>query len=66
MMVKAENYICEVLAGKKGAAEVFMSYGSHCISCANATMKTVAEMAEKHEVDLALLLEQLNSLQNEN
>lgn len=62
MKVKADNYISEVLAGKKGAAEVFMSYGSHCLSCANTTVKTVADMAQKHEVELAALLEQLNSL----
>jgi len=64
MMVIAENYICEVLVGKKGAAEIFMSHGSHCISCENATMKTVADMAEKHEVNLAVLLEQLNNLED--
>ena len=64
MKVKAENYISEVLAGKKGAAEIFMSYGSHCLSCVNTTVKTVADMAQKHEVNLASLLEQLNSLPN--
>lgn len=62
MKVRAENYIAEVLNGKKGAAEVFMSYGSHCLSCGNTTVKTVADMARKHEVDLVVLLDQLNSL----
>ena len=62
MKVTADNYIAEVLAGKKGAAEIFMSYGSHCLSCANTTVKTVADMAQKHEVNLVLLLGQLNSL----
>lgn len=62
MKVKDDNYISEVLTGKKGAAEIFMSYGSHCLSCVNTTVKTVADMAQKHEVDLVTLLEQLNSL----
>lgn len=62
MRVMAGNYIAEVLTGKQGAAEVFMSYGSHCLSCVNTTVKTVADMAQKHEVDLAVLLDRLNSL----
>ncbi len=62
MKVTAENHISEVLAGKKGASEVFMSYGSHCLACNNTTFKTVADMSKKHEVDLKIILEQLNAL----
>lgn len=62
MKVTAENIIADVLAGKKGAAEIFMSYGSHCLECKNTTFKTVADMAVKHEVDLNTILAQLNSL----
>lgn len=66
MKVIAENLICEVLKGKAGAAEVFMSYGSHCLSCSNTTFKRVADMAEKHQVELDTLLRQLNELQDMN
>jgi len=60
--VTADNYIAEVLAGKKGAAEVFMSYGSHCLDCKNTTFKTVGDMARKHQVELETILRQLNGL----
>ncbi len=62
MKVTAQNYIAEVLAGKKDAAGVFMGYGSHCLNCGNTTFKTVADMAEKHGVDLETLLAELNRL----
>lgn len=62
MQVTADNIIAEVLSGKKGAAEIFMSYGSHCLTCNNINFKRVADMAEKHQVDLQTLLVQLNDL----
>ncbi len=64
MIVTAQNIIAEVLEGKKGAAEIFMSYGSHCLTCNNVYHKKVADMAEKHQVDLNSLLKQLNDLQD--
>jgi len=62
MHIKSDMIIADVLTAKAGAAEVFMSYGSHCLSCPNTKVKTVANMAEKHQVDLPKLLEQLNRL----
>lgn len=62
MKVTAENLICEVLQGKAGAARIFMSYGSHCLNCSNTSFKKVADMAEKHKIDLNKLLLQLNNL----
>ncbi len=47
MKVTADSYIAEVLAGKVGAAEVFAGHGSHCLTCGNAPLKTVA--GESHE-----------------
>lgn len=62
MIVTADNIIAEVLEGKKGAADIFMSYGSHCLTCNNVYHKKVCDMAQKHQVDLDGLLEQLNNL----
>lgn len=62
MKVTADNIIVDVLSGKKGAAEIFMSYGSHCLACNNVNFKRVADMAQKHQVDLETLLKQLNAL----
>lgn len=62
MKVNADNIIADVLEGKTGAAKVFMSYGSHCLSCHQITYKTVADMASKHEVDLNVLLDEINAL----
>ena len=62
MIVKKDMIIADVLAAKEGAAKVFMSYGSHCLDCPNTKVKTVAEMAQKHRVDLKILLARLNEL----
>lgn len=62
MQITGKMIISDVLAAKTGAAEVFMSYGSHCLSCPNTKVKTVADMAQKHEVNLPALLDQLNEL----
>lgn len=62
MKVTADNIINEVISGKKGAAEVFMSYGSHCLTCQNVYHKKVSDMAVKHQVNLEALLDQLNKL----
>lgn len=62
MEIRSDMIIADVLAVKAGAAEVFMGYGSHCLACPNTKVKTVADMAKKHEVDLPVLLSQLNRL----
>ncbi|TLM78825.1 MAG: DUF1858 domain-containing protein [Actinobacteria bacterium] len=62
MEIRRDMIIADVLAAKAGAAEVFMSHGSHCLNCPNTKIKTVADMAKKHEVDLPALLKQLNRL----
>lgn len=62
MIIEKDMIIADVLAAKDGAAKIFMSYGSHCLTCANTKVKTVAEMAKKHEVNLDSLLSQLNEL----
>ena len=62
MMIKKDMIIADVLAAKFGAAKLFMSYGSHCLNCGNTKVKTVADMAQKHEVNLDNLLAQLNDL----
>lgn len=62
MKVTADNIIAEVLSGKQGAAQIFMSYGSHCLTCNNVNFKRVADMAQKHQADLETLLNQLNDL----
>ncbi|MHB8169937.1 MAG: DUF1858 domain-containing protein [Thermincolia bacterium] len=62
MEITKDMVIAEVLSAKQGAAQVFMSHGSHCLSCGKVTYKTVADMAMKHEVNLAELLKKLNSL----
>lgn len=62
MEIRSNMIIADVLAAKTGAAEVFMSYGSHCLSCPATNVKTVADMAKKHKVNLANLIRQLNLL----
>lgn|GEM_PF-6343706 len=62
MKVTTESRIADVLAGKKGAAEVFEAYGAHCLDCNNSKTKKVGEMAEKHGADPGRLVDELNRL----
>ncbi|MDA8235583.1 MAG: DUF1858 domain-containing protein [Clostridia bacterium] len=62
MEITKDLIIAKVLEAKQGAAQVFMRHGSHCLTCGKTTYKTVADMAEKHEVNLEELLEELNGL----
>jgi len=62
MKVVPESYVADVLLGKKGAAKVLISCGTHCPDCDYANTKTVAELSIYHKINLKALLEQLNGL----
>ena len=50
-----------VLTAYPATAEVFLSFGMHCLGCPGARSETVAMAAPKHGVDLAVMLEKLNA-----
>ena len=62
MKFTKEMTIREALALNPKSAEVFMSFGMHCIGCPTATGESIAQAAMVHGINVDLLLEKLNAL----
>jgi hybrid cluster-associated redox disulfide protein len=54
--------IWEALEVNAKSAEVFMSFGMHCIGCPTASGETLEQAAMVHGINIDLLLEKLNAL----
>ena len=52
--------IHEVLQMNSSTAEVFLSFGMHCVGCPGARGETVAQAALKHGANLEEMLNKLN------
>lgn len=57
-----EMTIKEALEVNPKSAEIFMSFGMHCIGCPTATGESIAQAAMVHGINVDLLLEKLNAL----
>lgn len=57
-----EMTIKEALEVNTKSAEIFMSFGMHCIGCPTATGESIAQAAMVHGINVDLLLEKLNAL----
>jgi len=53
--------IHEVLTSFPNSAEIFLSFGMHCLGCPGARGETVANAAVKHDVELSKMLDKLNA-----
>lgn len=54
--------IREALTLNPKSADVFMSFGMHCIGCPTATGETIEQAAMVHGINVDLLMEKLNAL----
>lgn len=54
--------IREALEINPKSAEVFMSFGMHCIGCPSATGETIEQASMVHGINVDLLLEKLNAI----
>ncbi len=61
MKVDKSMIIAEVLMAERGLAPIFSKHGLHCLSCAAATKETIEDAALIHHIDLADLLNDLNT-----
>ena len=61
MTVNADMSIGEVLEMDRGTANVFLSFGMHCLGCPHATAETLAEACAAHGADANELVEKLNA-----
>lgn len=55
--------IAQVLRANPKTAEVFTSYGMHCLGCPGATGESIAQAAAVHGFDADQLLEALNKVE---
>lgn len=60
-----DSLIGDILKAKPASGGVFMSFGMPCIGCMVALEETVGQAAEHHGIDLAQLLDKINSLEEE-
>jgi hybrid cluster-associated redox disulfide protein len=61
-MITKDMTIAEVLARSPQTAQVFLSYGMHCLDCPTALGESIEEAAEAHGINVDELLNQLNRL----
>lgn len=61
-MFTKDMTIAEILRSNPNTAEVFMSYGMHCLSCPGATGESVEQAAMVHGFDADQLLADLNKV----
>jgi hybrid cluster-associated redox disulfide protein len=62
MKFTKEMTIREALALNPKSAEVFMSFGMHCIGCPTASGESIEQAAEVHGIAIDELMEKLNAL----
>lgn len=62
MKFTKEMTIKEALELDPRSAEVFSSFGMHCIACPVAGSEPIGEAAIAHGIDVDTLLEKLNTL----
>ncbi len=61
-MITKDMKIGEVLARSPQTAQVFLSFGMHCVDCPTAQGESIEEAAEAHGIDVEELLKELNRL----
>lgn len=62
MKFTKEMTIKEALAVDSRSAEVFQSFGMHCLYCPAASGEPIVEAAEVHGINVEELMEKLNAL----
>ncbi|MGI6732303.1 MAG: DUF1858 domain-containing protein [Anaerovoracaceae bacterium] len=61
MLVHESMMVDEVLELDPEITEILLSHGLNCESCPGASMETLKEAAEGHNIDLSQLLFDLNN-----
>lgn len=55
--------VAEILRANPKTAEIFMSFGMHCLSCPGATGESVEQAAMVHGFDADEILDALNQVE---
>lgn len=60
MTVNKQMSIGEVLGIDRTTANIFMSFGMHCLGCPHATAESLEDACAAHGADVDALVEKLN------
>ncbi|OCL26456.1 disulfide oxidoreductase [Orenia metallireducens] len=60
MEIKKTDIISDVLRKHPETAEVFMSFGMHCLGCPTATGEAIEQAVMVHGIDLEEIMKALN------
>lgn len=63
--ITKDMIISDVLRMNRGAAQVFMKYGMHCIGCPVASGESIEQASAAHNIDAVKLVEDLNKYLDE-
>lgn len=55
--------VAQILRTNPNTADIFRSYGMHCLSCPGATGETLEQAAMVHGFDADKILEDLNKVE---
>lgn len=58
--ITKESNVEDLLTSYPSLTRVFIAHGLPCLVCGNPFWGTISELAQKHSVDLAKLLKELN------
>lgn len=61
MTVTKQMSIGDVLSVNRGTANIFMTFGMHCLGCPHATAESIEDACAAHGADADQLVEKLNS-----
>jgi len=64
MKIEKSDIISEVLRKYPETAEVFMSFGMHCLGCPTATGEAIEQAVMVHGIDLDEMMKALNEKVN--
>ncbi|PRX27725.1 hybrid cluster-associated redox disulfide protein [Orenia metallireducens] len=64
MKIEKSDIISEVLRKYPETAEVFMSFGMHCLGCPTATGEAIEQAVMVHGIDLDEMMKALNERVN--
>ena len=61
MTITKQMSIGQVLRLDNGTANIFMSFGMHCLGCPHATAEPIEDACAAHGTDADALVEKLNA-----
>jgi hybrid cluster-associated redox disulfide protein len=62
--ITRDSFIMDVLMMDRGAAEIFMRHGMHCLGCPSSSGESIGDACAVHGIDADKLVDDLNEYFN--